>query len=164
MSDTTDAPAVPPMPENPPAAGRRWPHPLMTGLVGLVVGAGAVGLAWGLSSSGSSAPKTFTLSGAMTLTGDNVPSGETSEDCTGYSGFDDIAKGAGVTVYDSAGKVVATGSLGTGKPKSAACVFPVSVAGVPEGSKFYQVEVSHRGKITVSSAEAKAGRFAASLG
>jgi hypothetical protein len=38
------------------------------------------------------------------------------------------------------------------------------VAGVPEGSKFYQVEVSHRGKITVSSAEAKAGKFAASLG
>jgi hypothetical protein len=69
-----------------------------------------------------------------------------------------------VTVYDSAGKVVATGSLGTGKPKSAGCVFPVSVAGVPGGSKFYQVEVSHRGKITVSSAEAKAGKFAASLG
>lgn len=123
-----------------------------------------MGLAWGLSSSGSSAPKTFTLTGAMTLTGGNVPSGETSEDCTGYSGYDDIAKGAGVTVYDSAGKVVATGALGTGKPKSAACVFPVSVPGVPEGSKFYQVEVSHRGKITVSTAEAKAGEFAASLG
>ncbi|MER5905087.1 hypothetical protein ABT150_34250 [Streptomyces mirabilis] len=69
-----------------------------------------------------------------------------------------------MTVYDSAGKVVATGFIGTGKPKSAACVFPLSVAGVPEGSKFYQVEISHRGKITVSSAEAKAGKFAASLG
>lgn len=100
----------------------------------------------------------------MTLTGDNVPSGDTSEDCTGYEGYDDITAGAGVTVYDSAGKVVASGSLGTGKPKSAACVFPVRVPGVPEGSKFYRVEVSHRGQITVSAAEAKAGEFAASLG
>jgi len=123
-----------------------------------------VGLAWGLSGGGSAAPKSFTLTGSMTLTGDSVPSGDTSEDCTGYQGYDDIAAGAGVTVYDSAGKVVASGSLGTGKPKGAACVFPVRVPGVPEGSKFYRVEVSHRGQITVSAAEAKAGEFAASLG
>jgi len=164
MSEMTDAPDAPPMSENPPAPGRRWPHPLVTGLAGLAVGAGAVGLAWGLSGGGSGAPGTFTLRGTMTLTGDNVPSGDTSEECTGYSGYDDIAAGASVTVYDSNGKVVATGALGIGKPKSAACVFPVSVAGVPEGSKFYQVEVSHRGKVTVSSAEAKAGGFGASLG
>ncbi|MFJ8201315.1 hypothetical protein [Streptomyces sp. NPDC096152] len=69
-----------------------------------------------------------------------------------------------MTVYDSAGKVVATGELGTGKPNSAACVFRVAVTGVPDGSTFYQVEVSHRGKITVSSAEAQHGGFAASLG
>ncbi|KIZ16846.1 hypothetical protein SNA_17785 [Streptomyces natalensis ATCC 27448] len=100
----------------------------------------------------------------MMLTGDHVPSGATSEDCTGYSGYDDIAKGAGVTVYDSAGKVVATGALGTGKPDSGACVFVAEVPGVPEGSRFYQVEVSHRGKVTVSAAEAKGGKFAASLG
>lgn len=100
----------------------------------------------------------------MTLTGDNVPSGDTSEDCTGYSGYDDITAGASVTVYDSTGAVVATGSLGTGKPDSAACVFPVRVSDVPGGSKFYQVEVGHRGKVTVSQAEAKAGEFAASLG
>jgi hypothetical protein len=43
-------------------------------------------------------------------------------------------------------------------------VFPVAVPGVPDGSKFYRVEVSHRGQITVSSAEAKAGKFGASLG
>src|SRR5207248_1667275 len=103
--------------------------------------------------------KSFTLTGSMTLTGDNIPSGSTSEDCTGYSGYDDITAGASVTVYDSAGKVVATGLLGAGKPKSAACVFPVRVLGVPEGSKFYRVEVGHRGQITVTAAEAKAGAF-----
>lgn len=151
-------------PENPPTKGKRWPHPFITGLAGLTLGAGAVGLAWGLSSSGSDAPTTFTLRGAMTLTGDNVPTGDTNEDCTGYSGYEDITKGAGVTVYDSSGRVVASGALGTGKPKSAACVFPVTVPDVPGGAKFYQVEVSHRGKITVSSAEAKAGKFGASLG
>lgn len=164
MSDATETPVMPPMPETPPAAKWRWPHPLVTGLAGLVVGAGAVGLAWGLSGGGSDAPKPFTLTGAMTLTGDNVPVGDTSEDCTGYSGYEDIAAGASVTVYDSAGKVVATGALGTGKPKSAACVFPVRVPEVPGGSKFYRVEVSHRGQITVTAAEAKAGEFAASLG
>ena len=100
----------------------------------------------------------------MTLTGDYIPSGDTNEDCTGYSGYDDITEGAGVTVYDSAGKVVATGALGTGKPVSGACSFPVTVSGVPEGSKFYQVEISHRGKVTVSASNAKAGVFAASLG
>lgn len=164
MSDATETPAAPPMSETPPAAKRRWPHPLVTGLAGLVVGAGAVGLAWGLSGGGSDAPKSFTLAGTMTLTGDNVPVGDTSEDCTGYSGYEDIAAGASVTVYDSAGKVVATGALGTGKPHSAACVFPLRVPEVPGGSKFYRVEVSHRGQITVTAAEAKAGELAASLG
>lgn len=163
MSDVTETP-VPSAPEEPPAKTRRWPHPLVTGLSGLAIGAGIIGLAWGLSNSGSSTPKTFTLRGTMTLTGDNIPTGDTSEDCTGYSGFDDISEGASVTVYDSTGKVVASGALGAGKPKSAACVFSVSVPGVPEGSKFYQVEVSHRGKLTVSSADAEKGQFASSLG
>jgi hypothetical protein len=164
MSDATDMPAAPPIPEVPPAKARRWPHPLVTGLAGLAVGAGAVGLAWGLSGGGSSTQKPFTLTGVITLTGDNVPVGDTSEDCTGFSGYEDIAAGASVTVLDSAGKVVATGALGTGKPKSAACVFPVRVLAVPGGSKFYRVEVSHRGQITVTATEAKAGEFAASLG
>jgi hypothetical protein len=164
MSDATDMPAAPPMPETPPEKARRWPHPLVTGLVGLAIGAGAVGLAWGFSASGSSTPATFTLRGTMTLTGDNIPTGDSNEDCTGYSGYADITEGASVTVYDASGKVVATSALETGKPDSGACVFIAEVPGVPEGSKFYRVEVSHRGQITVTAAEAKAGGFAASLG
>lgn len=71
-----------------------------------------------------------------------------------------------MTVYDNSGQVVATGALGPGKSDAATedCVFPVTVPGVPGGSKFYKVEVSHRGQIAVSAAEAKAGLFAASLG
>jgi hypothetical protein len=164
MSD--DATVAPPMPDDPPAKPRRWPHPLVTGIAGLVVGAGAVGLAWGLSS-GSDDAGSFTLKGALTLTSP-TPLDYDHNACAGSGGYNDIVKGAAVTVYDASGKVVATGSLGAGRYASqdstAPCVFPVAVPGVPDGSKFYRVEVSHRGQITVSSAEAKAGKFGASLG
>lgn len=167
MSDVTEPAAVPPAPENPPAPARRWPHPLITGLVGLAVGAGVVGLAWGLSSGGLGPVQTFTLRGTMTLTGP-TPLDYDHKACTGSGGYDDIVKGASVTVYDAGGKTVATGALGAGRYASedstAPCLFPVSVPGVPGGSKFYRVEVSHRGQITVSAADAKAGAFAASLG
>lgn len=154
------------MPSDPPARLRRWPHPLVTGIAGLVVGAGVVGLAWGLSS-GSSAPASFTLRGSLTLTSP-TPLDYDHKACTGSGGFDDIVKGAAVTVYDAEGKTVATGALGDGRYASedstAPCVFPVVVPGVPGGSKFYRVEVSHRGQLTVSAADAKAGKFASSLG
>jgi len=120
-----------------------------------------------LSGSGSSTPATFTLRGTMTLS-DPTPLDYDHKACTGSGGYDDIVRGAAVTVYDDAGKVVGTSALGAGRYASedstAACVFPVRVPDVPGGSKFYRVEVSHRGQITVSAAEAKAGDFAASLG
>jgi hypothetical protein len=88
--------------------------------------------------------------------------------CAGSGGYGDIVAGAAVTVYDDAGKVVATGSLGPGKYESAdsvaPCVFPVSVPGVPQGPKFFQIEISHRGKLTLSDDDAQSGRFAGSLG
>lgn len=173
MSDETETPAVPPMPDESPVKTRRWPHPLITGLAGLVVGAGVVGLAWGLTG-GSDAPKTFTLRGTMTLTSTASFQVGTVDSwaCTGDApGYGDIAPGTAVTVYDASGRIVGTGSLGAGRftesPETSTnlrCRFPVSVPGVPGGSKFYQVEISHRGKITVSAADAKAGKFAASLG
>jgi hypothetical protein len=165
MSETPETP-VPPTPEEPPVKTRRWPHPLVTGLAGLAVGAGVVGLVWGLSS-GSSAPATFTLRGTMTLTSP-TPLDSDHQACAGSGGFDDIVKGAAVTVYDDAGKVVGAGALGAGRYASedstAPCVFPVVVPGVPDGSRFYRVEVSHRGQVTVSSTEAKHSGLAASLG
>ncbi|MEU4097917.1 hypothetical protein [Streptomyces sp. NPDC026673] len=128
------------------------------------MGAGIVGAVWGLSTFGEpDAPGTFTLTGTMTLTGDTVLADDGVR-CVGSSGYDDIREGTGITVYDSAGRVIATGNLGAGDNSSLSCKFPVSVPGVPKGSKFYQVEISHRGKITVSSEEAEAGEFGASLG
>jgi hypothetical protein len=174
MSET-DAHTVPPLPENPPAAGRRWPRPLVTGLAGLAVGVAAVGLAWGLSSGGAGTSpgvkpvKTFTMKGDMKLVlslHEALQQLSQGGQCMPrHSGpYTDIQEGATVTVYSADGKVVATGALQQGVPSATDCTFSFAVSGVPEGSKFYQVEVSHRGKITVSSAEAEAGKFAASLG
>ncbi|KQV03389.1 hypothetical protein ASE03_31020 [Kitasatospora sp. Root187] len=84
--------------------------------------------------------------------------------CTGIGSYNDIAEGASVTVYDSSGQVVATGHLGAGFRSGTKCAFAVTVLRVPLGPKFFQVEVSHRGKITLSAEDAQAGRFAASLG
>lgn len=83
-------------------------------------------------------------------------------------GYADISSGAAVTVYDANGTVVATGVLGVGTDEvplsRQRCVFPISVPGVPAGPRFYQVEISHRGKLTLSADDATAGRFTASLG
>ncbi|WP_233288996.1 hypothetical protein [Kitasatospora sp. MBT63] len=142
-------------------------------MAGVVIGAGGVGLAWaaaGADGKVAASPTAgtkgdssgFTLLGTMTLSGSNRPVG--SDGCAGRSGYDDILEGTSVTVYDASGKVVAEGELGGGIRKGTACEFPVHVGHVPETSNFYQVEVSHRGKLTVSVDDAKAGRFAASLG
>ena len=119
----------------------------------------------------SAKPKPFTLRGQFTLNAHaTTATFDSPGDCIGYDGggTGDIVPGAAVTVYDDGGKVVAQGKLGAGKlldtSSSVPCRFPVTVPDVPGGSKFYQVEVSNRGKVTVSAKEAKAGGFAASLG
>jgi len=148
---------------------RRWVVPVAIGVAGVLVGGGVV---WGLSGGGrsaavvspapsASARSSFSMSGTMTL-GDF---GLTKDwHCTGRGGYSDIGEGASVTVYDGGGQVVATGNLRQGAITAGKCQFPVWVSDVPDGPKFYQVEVSHRGKITLSAEDAKAGRFAASLG
>ncbi|MFF2814850.1 hypothetical protein ACFVT9_04850 [Kitasatospora cineracea] len=180
MTDQTIAPS--PQPSDQPAASplltasqsrpaRTLSVPvwLVAGLTGFAAGAAAVGLAWGLSSDSSSAPagastntETFTLVGSMTLTSGAV---DTKSGCAGSSGYSDIRTGAGVTVYDESGKVLAIGALGPGMTQGVdGCAFTVNVAKVPKGSKFYQVEISHRGKINLSSNDAEAGLFGATLG
>ena len=138
----------------------------------MVVGAGAVGAAWALSSedqpTGSPAKQAaFTLTGTLTVSGTSYSSTD-PRGCTTSGGYTDISNGAAVTVYDATGTVVAKGTVGIGTdglPLSRReCVFPVTVPSVPQGSKFYQVEISHRGKLTVSADDAMNGRFAASLG
>ncbi|WP_435173278.1 hypothetical protein [Actinacidiphila sp. bgisy145] len=146
----------------------RWRLVALGAVAGLVVGGGGVGAAWAASGSGSSSAKSFTLRGALDLE-DATDLTPEATSCAGTGGYDDIVEGASVTVYDAAGAVVAEGALGAGSRAKAGyddspCRFAVTVPGVPAGSKFYSVEVSHRGKLTVSAADAQAGRFTATLG
>ena len=113
-------------------------------------------------------PKTFVLTGTLTLKESQGSQGV----CTGsIAGYEDISMGTAVTVYNQAGDVVATGELGDGKftagqftPNVGPCVYEVRVPDVPVDATFYQVEISHRGKLTLPAADAKAGLLAATLG
>lgn len=143
-------------------------HPLVTGLLGLVVGAGLVGGAWAATSAPAKT-ESFTMTGELDLVGGHSPVPPENTDCAGAGGYDDIAEGAAVTVYDAGGKVVAQGALGVGRYAdpvafTGACVFSFTAPGVPKGTKFYQVEITHRGKLTASIAEAQSGAFTATLG
>ncbi|MFE2723952.1 hypothetical protein [Kitasatospora sp. NPDC059327] len=175
MDETTTTPPVPTVEplqaaaEKSPGPSVRVPVWLVAGLLGFSLGAGATGLAWALSSGDSTttaAPtaETFTLTGSMLLA-NGASSGTAASGCAGLRGYDDIAKGTSVTVYDESGKVLATGALGSGSPKGVdGCMFPVAVHAVPKGPKFYQVEVGHRGKATLQKEEAEAGLLAVQLG
>ena len=105
----------------------------------------------------------FTLSGTFSLT-DGATEYASQGACEGTGGYDDIREGTQVTVYSSAGEVLGTGALGDSTYQFPACEFEISVAGVPTGHGFYQVEVSHRGKIAVPDDEARAGEVALTLG
>ncbi|MFD0260424.1 hypothetical protein ACFVH7_19410 [Kitasatospora indigofera] len=69
-----------------------------------------------------------------------------------------------MTVYDSADRVVATGSLGHGEYNGSACVFPVVLPGVPGGTKSYSVQVLWRDKTKITSEQARSGSLVISLG
>lgn len=152
----------------PPKPVRAW---LLGGVVGLVIGAGAVGGAWALSGGEETAEaakaETFELRGAMVLAGSFSEVGGGDGNCRGLGGYNDIRPGASVTVYDAAGTALATGELGSPIFSNASyrnvCRFPVIVANVPKGTAIYQVEVTHRGKISLNAQDAEAGKFFASL-
>lgn len=105
---------------------------------------------------------TITLAGSMVLIGGG--GSDYSGGCQGTGGYSDIGEGAQVTIYDDAGKIVGTGHLEhSAVVESSSCTFDFSVE-VPDSKPFYQVEVSHRGKITYSAADVKAGKVQLSLG
>lgn len=118
-----------------------------------------------ITACGGGSPST-TVSGHLELSQGSEPYTDPnfvkgSGQCFGTSGYDDITEGASVTVEDASGTVVGSGSLGAGHPSPGVCVFAFTVKGVPS-SKFYKVEVSHRGYITVDKSEV--GAVGMSLG
>lgn len=138
---------------------------LIAGLAALAaIGTAAALLLW---PSTAANPANADLHGTLTLHGKTLHDGQGL--CMGQGGYSDITEGAPVTVYDSRGTIVATGQLGRGddrgwKPtddteRSNHCWFTFTVQ-APR-SDFNQVEVSHRGKVTVDS---KAGEVELALG
>ncbi|MEV7949727.1 hypothetical protein ACTOXX_11220 [Streptomyces rubiginosohelvolus] len=148
--------------ETPSVSRTKHPSPLLAGLLGLAIGAGGVGGIWAYAAGQEPpVPAVFTLTGAFALTEGATRNGD---GCIGTGGYDDIAEGTSVTVYDGTGKVAATGNLGKSKYAVGACAFEVRIPDVPKGEKFYQVEVSHRGKVQLSAEEAEAGKLSVALG
>lgn len=124
---------------------------------------------------------TFTLDGTMTLEQSSRYGSYSSYSSSSYSssaysvgsdgtcfgdgGYSDIGAATTVSVYDASGAMVAVGELGPGSGTySSGCRFSFSVPDVPTGERFYQVEISHRGKMNLTAAEAEAGAAAWSLG
>ncbi len=105
------------------------------------------------------APSTFAAKGTITVTG-SVTNYQTDNDpqCHGYNGFDDMQHGAQVTI-SADGKTVAVGSLdqGVSGDGNTSCTFSFSIADEPGGSKFYSVEVTHRGAMQYSEDQLKSG-------
>ncbi|MEU2409123.1 hypothetical protein ABZ609_33135 [Streptomyces rubiginosohelvolus] len=163
-----------------------WRRALATLLVGAAAGAAIVGGTWYTTSSNSGdssndkaatgspavdtvnteaeADGTFTLEGEFTLTEEAVSDGIGG--CEGSGGYSDIQLGTSVTVYDAAGTVIATSALILSEFDEAAgsCTYDVSVEDVPADEDFYQLEISHRGKLHLPAEEAKSGSFSGSLG
>ncbi|MFH9817638.1 hypothetical protein [Streptomyces sp. NPDC017230] len=171
-----------------PASASRWSR-LSRGTVlaiGAGLGAAVVGACWaGVSLAGgngtdasaadaSASPSVstertedvegpFSTDGALTVAG--IGAGlEPEELCSGTGGYSDIDFGTQVNVTDAAGTLVAVGSLGFGEKTELGCEFPFTVDDVTPGSKFYTVEVSHRGGLTQTEDQLRAGGLAFTLG
>ncbi|MGW3662573.1 hypothetical protein [Streptomyces sp. NPDC005141] len=166
MSDETlaesAAPATSPStpaPAEPARGNRLWGAVAASVAAGLVIGAGAVALAWNLSGSGDD--RAFTLVGRVQIGGSSGASGP----CGGNQEFGDLDKGAPVTVFDSAGRVVATGSLGSGAYDAfAKCTFPIAVRGVPDGSNSYAVQVGWHERKKITNEDARTGSLVMEFG
>jgi hypothetical protein len=135
---------------------------------GVFIGAIAVGVAaLGLVLGVVAAASTMEITGTFQL----VDAGyygyggfSSGSACSGRGGYSDIHAGTGVTIADASGAVVATGSLQSGRASSSTtCDFTFTVPDVPAGEDFYQVEVSHRGTLTYTADQLRAG-LALSLG
>ncbi|MEV0085247.1 hypothetical protein [Saccharopolyspora sp. NPDC050642] len=136
---------------------RWWVWTIAVGVVALPIGAWSVVAAL--------SPKPFNLRGEFTLgPAAHVRNGPVG--CKGGNGYEDITEGTQVTVSSAAGEVLAVGELGNSAWLSSTltCRFRFMVPDVPSDHEFYQVEVSHRGKVPTDEATARAGMTQLTLG
>lgn len=118
--------------------------------------------------------KTFTISGSIKIPNNFAGSIDyVGNQCHGGGGYSDLTPGTAVTVADSTGAIVSTGSLHAGSRADkttisaapeiglksdqevvASCTVSFTATDVPEGLPQYVITVSHRGSQVVSAAEA----------
>lgn len=132
--------------------------PVLVVVGAVALGALGAGLFFGLR--GDDEPAPVTIAGAITVEGYRNISETSSGSCVGRNGFDDIKKGAGVTITDAGGRTIGTGRLAEGGAINAvngrACVLGFTAENVA-ASDFYGVEVSSRGVVTFNAADVAEG-------
>jgi hypothetical protein len=92
------------------------------------------------------------------------------EECRGRGGYDDIRAGAGVSLFDGAGSIIANGSLDAGEPGAEPlgtdfarhCTFEFYLSDVPRAD-FYRLEVGGREGPTYSLNELEASDWTVHL-
>ena len=100
----------------------------------------------------------ITVSGIVMLTDYDGFTGHTSGSaCYGDGGYDDLGLGTSVTVFDSTSSIIGGGSISNSNFNGTACVLSFEIAKIPSGRGFYQVEISHRGKISADEKDAEGG-------
>lgn len=104
-------------------------------------------------------PNPFTLTGTLQLNSDSITTSglPIGYKCAGEGGYTDIGPGTALTVSDETGKLLAKGAIESSYGQSGACTLTFKIYNVPGGATFYKVEVSHRGQMSYTEAEAKAG-------
>lgn len=157
-------PYTDPSPEmqNPPAPTqtKRFPFGPAGGFIAavLLIAAGVGGYFGITALTSKDKGQTFTINGALSLRADTITTSglPRSFACAGKGGYNDIGPGTAVTVTNESGTLLAKGSLDTSYGEKDWCVFTFNVTDVPSGAKFYKIEVSHRGEMSYTEAEARA--------
>jgi hypothetical protein len=119
-----------------------------------------VAIATGCSGAGTATHKGLV---SVMLNSTSIDSQGPTKACVGSGGYHDIAPGANVTIYDGNGKILVTGAIDNGIGLGDSnCIFTSAPLQIPD-SKFYEVEVSNRGKVNYSQAQLAKSKYIVSL-
>ncbi|MGW9567555.1 hypothetical protein GS488_18675 [Rhodococcus hoagii] len=156
-SEPNSLPTPPLPPEQQKPSRRPFWLGVGAGVTATVVVAGiAVGAVAGVGAMRT--PATFDITGTFTVKGKATTSGLPADfACAGTGGYSDLSPTAAVKVSDESGTLLAKGHMTGSYGTSGYCVFDFTVADVPRGSKFYEVEIARRGGLTYTEAEAEEG-------
>lgn len=134
---------------------KRWTAVLLaTGmlLLGVGIGAGSVLGYQAYDKEPHTEVEVFTVAGDIRLTSSRGWE-TTTYGCTGSGGYDDISEGTSVVLKTAAGSIVGMTKLEEGYVSGGRCVFSWLMTEVPEGQRFYTVEIGHRGTLNYSRAD-----------